>query len=487
MLKKPSHKAWKSLSNLGWLIAVGLVAATVGCRAPRTIRDPEFAALAATPSVACASAESVTSAVMPVAAELSGPRPVDEYVAFALSQNPEIQVKRKQVEAAAMRVPQAASLEDPMLDVTGYPFYPFVPQQVGGRVTYEIMASQQVPWFGKLRTKACAAEAEVDAARAELVVAELEVLEQVKRAYYELYLVQTSIEITEQSRKLAVDFSKIAETKYRTGTVGQQDLLRAQLEVSNIDTELVRMRQELQSAQARLARLLHVSPETPVQALPELPAEQIPNDLERLYALAIEARPDLHAQLAAIRRDRLNVDLARLQYYPDVTLKANWGDMGTAQAMSPEADGIGMLGVGFGANIPIYRKRLDAGVREAEAKTVASAWEYDALRDKTQEEVKDLFAQLTSQEQLLTLFRTEIIPKAELTLKVSTSAYQTGKIDILMLIDNWKQLLQYRIGQQRLEAQVRQTLASLERAVGGVSLTAAPNVPSDAPTPSPSN
>ncbi len=98
--------------------------------------------------------------------------------------------------------------------------------------------------------------------------------------------------------------------------------------------------------------------------------------------------------------------------------------------------------------------------------------------------MKDLFAQLTSQEQLLTLFRTDIIPKAELTLRVSISAYQTGKIDILMLIDNWKQLLQYRIGQQRLEAQVRQTLASLERAVGGVSLTAA-NVPTDVPAPPP--
>ena len=47
--------------------------------------------------------------------------------------------------------------------------------------------------------------------------------------------------------------------------------------------------------------------------------------------------------------------------------------MSTYQAMSPEADGIGMLGVGLGANIPIYRKRLEAGVREAEAKTVASA------------------------------------------------------------------------------------------------------------------
>lgn len=474
----------QTASHCVWLIVAGLLSSTIGCRASQTIRDPEFTAIAVTPPFAAPSPATVAVAMLPVEASLAGPRPVDEYVAFALSQNPEIQVKRKQVEAAAMRVPQAASLEDPMLDVTGYPFYPYVPQQVGGRVTYEIMASQQVPWFGKLRTKAGAAEAEVDAARAELAVAELEVLEQVKRAYYELYLIQTSVEITGQSRKLAVDFSKIAETKYRTGAVDQQDLLRAQLEVSNVDIELVRMRQELQSEQARLARLLHVSPDTPVQALSALPAEQIPHDLERLYALAIAARPDLHAQLAAIRRDRLNVDLARLQYYPDVTLKASWGDMSTYKAMSPEADGIGMLGVGFGANLPIYRKRLEAGVREAEAKTVASAREYDALRDKTQEEVKDLFVQLTSQEQLLTLFRTDIIPKAEQTLKVSISAYQTGRIDILMLIDNWKQLLQYRIAQQRLEAQLRQTLASLERAVGGASLTAvAPDIREELPTP----
>jgi outer membrane protein TolC len=276
---------------------------------------------------------------MPVAAELSGPRPVDEYIAFALCQNPEIQVKRKRVEAAAMRVPQAASLEDPLLDVNGWPLYAHAPQQAGGRMTVDVMASQQVPWFGKLRARASAAEAEADAACAELAAAELEVVEQVKRAYYELYLVQTATEITQQSRNLAVEFGKIAEAKYRTGLVDQQDLLRAQLEISNVDVELVRMRQELLSAQARLARLLHVSPETPVRALAELPEEQVPGDIERLYALAIEARPDLHSQLAAIRRDRFNVDLARLQYFPDLTLKFGWGEMTTSRALTHRGEG----------------------------------------------------------------------------------------------------------------------------------------------------
>lgn len=468
------------------LILIGLAVCMVGCRTAHTVRDPEFAEVASAALVNDAACEPISEAGIAIEPRLAGPHAVDEYVSWALAQNPEIHAKRKRADAAAMRVPQASALEDPMLDVTGYPFYPYVPQAVGGRSTYEIMASQQIPWAGKLRTRAAAAAAEAAAACAELAATELEIVEQVKRAYYELYLVQVSTDILRQNRALVEDFAAIAEMKYRAGAVNQQDVLRARLEVSNIDAQLLQLEQQLHQARARLARLLHAPPDTPVEALPTLAVEQIPIDLERLYALAIEARPDLDAQLAEIRRDRLNVDLARLQYFPDLTLRASWGDMTTDRAMSPMADGIGMIGVGFGANVPIYRKRLDAGVREAEAQTVASAREYDARCDKAREEIKDLVAQLTSQEQILALFDAEIIPRAEQTLAASTSAYRAGGGDILMLIDNWRRLLEYRVGQQRLEVQMRQTLASLERSVGGASLGGAaemiPIPPNGSPT-----
>jgi outer membrane protein TolC len=329
------------------------------------------------------------------------------------------------VDAAALRVPQAASLNDPNVSVMSYPFYPYVPQTASGRMTVDVVASQEVPWCGKLRTKADAAQAEVDMARADLVAAELEVVEQVKRAYYELYRVQKSFEISQQSRESAVRLSRVAEARLKAAQVNQQDFLRAELEVANIDTELVKLRQELESAQARLARLLHVSPDTPVRALQDLPAEQVPRDLARLYARAIAARPELHAQLAAVRRDRLSTDLARLQYYPDITYSFGWGAMTTDKALAPTADGIDNLSVGVMADIPIYRKRLDAGVREAEATAVASAREYENLRDRTQEEIKDLLAQATSQQELLQLFQEKIIPKATQTLDVSIPAYES--------------------------------------------------------------
>jgi len=466
-----------------WIFTIGLVAATClsqGCRAPREIRDPEYAdvvnALAEAP---CAGPQ---AAVPPVAPPLAGPQPVEVYLEYALSQNPDIQAARKRVEAAANRVPVAASLQDPMLGVTAFPA---AIQTAAGQQQLTMSASQQVPWFGKLSMRAGAAEAETNVARSQLAAAELEVIEQVKRAYYELYYVQRAIRITEEDQKLLIDLTRIAEAKYRTGTVSQQDVLRAQLEASNLDAELIRLRQQLQSSQAQLAQRLHVSPETPVGAVEQLPAEQIPGDLDRLYEQAVAARPELHAQLAALSRDRQTVELARLNYFPDLTASVTWSDIAD-QGLSPIANGQDAVGIGVSVNVPLYRKRLDAAVRASEAQTTATARQYDSLRDKTVQEVKDLFVQATSQYELIKLFRDDIIPKADQTLKVSASAYETGKTDFLQLVDNWRQLLRYQIMVQRLESQLQQTLAALERVVGGeLPLEAAPAVPQPQPEPLP--
>jgi outer membrane protein TolC len=318
-----------------------------------------------------------------------------------------------------------------------------------------------------LDARAEVAEAETEMARRELAAAELTVIEQVKRAYYELYFIQRAIRITEEDKGLLSDLSTIAESKYRTGTVSQQDVLRAQVEVSNLNAELIRLRQQLESTQARLAQVLHVSPDTPIRAIEQLPREQIPRDLERLYRQAVAARPELQAQLAAVHRDRQSVELARLAYFPDFAFTAEWMGMATEGALAPSADGVPDVGIGMTVNLPIYRKRLDAGVRESEAKTVASARKYDSLRDQTVQEVKDLLVQATSQKELIDLFRDDIIPKADQTLRVCTGAYEAGKTDFLQLIDNWRQLLRFQLAHQRLESQLQQTLASLDRVVGG--------------------
>lgn len=456
-----------------------------GCKTARQVRDLEYPQESPVVPAAWHMPVAPGSVVNPVVEELAGPQPVETYIQFALTQNSGIQLARQRVEAAAMRVPQAASLKDPMLNVTGWPIYPNTPQTASGRMTVDMMVSQELPWFGKLRTKAEAAAAEVSAAREQLAAAELQTAEEVKLAYYDLYLVHQSIRLIEQDRSFLADIVEIADALYRTGKTGQQDVLRLQAELSNVDGELIQMRQMQESARAELARVLHISPETPLATVDDLPAEDLPRDLERLYEQAVVARPELHAMLAEIERDQRMVEMARLEYRPDFTFQLGWAEMTANRAISPVADGIDNIAAGVSVNLPIYRKRLDASLREAEAEAAASAHQYDQIRDETQREVKKLFTQAVSQRDLAQLFRESIIPKTEQAFQISLREYQVGKTEFADLIGNWRELLRFHLSQLKLESQLRQSMASLERVVGGY-LSAPPASeppPADEPMP----
>ena len=453
--------------------AVLAVVFIAGCRSAQQIHDPEFAGVEQAIRQARHSAAPEVEADSPVFTALEGHHAVEEFIQFALGQNPEIHAARKRMEALAYQVPIAASLQDPTLKMT---FFPEQIQTASGQQEFALSADQKLPWRGKLTTRAEVAEAQTNVARAKLAAIELDTVESVKRAYYELYYIQKTIEVTEAERGLLIEILAVADTRYKTGDTSQQDVLRAELEILSIEDSLIRLRQQLESGQARLARVLHISPQTKMLALRQLPEEQAPQDLDWLQQQALCARPELHAQLAAIQRDRQSVELARLNYVPDVSLGATWIDVANA-GISPVANGQDAFLINFGMNLPVYRKRLESTVRSAEAQVVSTTRKYDSLRDGTLEQVTDLFAKAQSQSDLLTLFEHDILPKAQQTLDVSILAYNVGEVDFLTLIDNWRQVLRYEVSYHRLEASLRQTLAELERVVGGMNINGPGAIP----------
>jgi len=435
-----------------------------GCKSAQQIHDPGYAQVSQ--SVQQAAYAPAQATVNPISADLQGPHSVEEYIQYALSQNPDIQAARKRVEANAYQVPVASSLQDPNLGMT---FYPEQVQTASGPQEFALNISQKFPARGKLNAQGELAESQTNETRAQLAAVELATVAKVKRAYYELYFIQQTINVTEADKLLLVEMRDVANVRYKTGKVSQQDLLRAELEISNVENELIRLEQKLVSGQAKLARLLHISPQTKLLALEHIEPGSLPADLDWLQRQAIASRPELHAQLATLEKDRQALNLARLAYKPDVTLGATWIDVGST-GVSPVANGNDSFLITAGINLPVYRKKLDSAVRSAEAKAVSTARTYDSLKDETLEEVADLFAQAKSQQDLLTLFREDILPKARQTLEVSSQAYNTGEVDFLTLVDNWRELLRYEVSFLRLEASLGQSLAELERVIGGIDI-----------------
>lgn len=452
-----------SNAPLIWLLVVAATVVSTGCRGRGSVVDNRFNKLSKDVSISQQEAAYPTSGVNPVFEDLSGPHSLEEYLRIGLRQNSEIQEVRMMVESLANRVPQAASLPDPNLNATTFP-EPI--QTAAGEQQFGLAMSQKVPWRGKLATRAAMAEDEVNAGRARLAGVELKVVEQIKNAYYELFFVQQSIRILEEDNEKLEAMEAMVDRMYRVKrTVTQQDVLQVQVAIARVETERVQLKQKKESAQARLARLLHISPDTQPEALETLPIPVPVQGIQELYRKALESKPELHAQILSIKRDRKATCLAELKNYPDLNFGFNW--ISTAgSGVSPVANGDDAFMLTLGMNLPVYRKRLDAGVREAQTRALSSARKYDRLKDETLEGVADLFAKIRSQQETLRLFREDIIPKQRLVFKQSEDDYQVGKTDFLQMIESWRQLLRYQLEERRADVDLHKSLAALAREMG---------------------
>jgi outer membrane protein TolC len=396
---------------------------------------------------------------------LDGPRPLGLYLQVAAERNPRILAAQREVAAIVETIPQETALENPMLQDTFWPDPEHSPQTASGRMPNSLMVTQQLPWLAKLRVRGEVAEQEAKMALAQLNQAQLEVIEQVSLAYYDIYYYQQAIRITEENAKLLRDLVSISEARLRTGG-SQQDVLRAQLEVDQLQNQLIELRQQLRMAQADLAALLHASPDLEPLALEPLVLPETPAVIEWLYEVAVRCRPELQERLHTIVREERRRELAALEKYPDFTAGFSWDAMTTDQAIAPTADGLDNYGVIVGASLPIWHHRIRAGVREAEHRMVESARSYDATRDDTFRQIRRLMAQILATEQQIDLYRDTILPRAGQTLRVSIPEYSTGGTDFFQVFNNYSEVLRLQIQLARLQANLGQSLASLERVIG---------------------
>ena len=394
----------------------------------------------------------------------SGPTHVEELVQYALANNPEVQAARYHARALGARVPQARSLPDPQLMTTV--FLESI-QTAAGPQEVALSLSQKLPWFGKLAFRSQAAYHDAMAAYARASAVELNVVERVKRAYFDVFFLQNAAHETLRLQPRLEDVIAIARTKYETSVpgAGLESVLQAEIELSKLKTRLVGLEQAKTEAQARLVGVLHLEPHTPIEPVRELDRSNLAHTAKLLVDLAEASQPELDARRREVSRDRSAIAVAEREYWPDVTLGLSWYSI-RSEGISPVANGRDAYAVGVGVNLPLYRQRLDATVREARCRTASSNRRYAAARDQVRAEVEVLYARFTEHHRVLEILESEILPRAEQGFELSTEAYRTGRQDFQQLVDSYRTLLDYRIDFHRRVAMREQAIASLERAVG---------------------
>ena len=406
--------------------------------------------------IGCASSFAAIAAEPPLGADLHG------LLSYAREHNPALTAMRYEAEAASLRVQPAGALPDPVLrtelmDITnqGTNKPPsLLPSQVGG-TRYLLM--QSVPWFGKLDLQRGIAEAQVAGARGQTAIAWVDLSGKIKTAYAMHYYLSDSIRLTRATLDLTKRLEKIAQTRYANGLGTQQEVIRAQIEQTDLQTMLIELDNEQHHVHASLNNLLsrpaNADLAEPLQLRP-IPASARLTSLEdRLRA----HNPQLQVADASVNEAQQNRDLTYKNRYPGFTL-------GVAPTQSGSTVKSWDLMVEF--NIPLQQESRRSQEHEAEAKMAASAARQASLLNQMLSELSESVSALETAQRTDKIITTRLLPQAELSFQAALSGYETGKLDFATLLDTQRQILKAR--QQSLKAQyeAQLRLSEIERLIG---------------------
>jgi outer membrane protein TolC len=391
-------------------------------------------------------------------AEGSAP-PEDPLVASlveeALARNPDVLAVREAVDAARNRPPQARSLPNPMFSVT-YTNDGWSPTLgTEDMTTLAFMWEQDLPYPGKRRLRGEISAREAEQVEQRLERAGLSVAARVKRAYYALLLSRDLLDLIREQEEIWKQIEGVARARYTVGQGAQQDVLRVQIEVTRVEQLRTEQEAEVQIRVAELNRLLDRPATGPLETTAHLALRPFESGLDDTVERLSGISPELKSAGVAVERANLAVALARKELKPDFSVQGGYMNRG---GLPP------MWQAGFGVSVPLYRKRLSAGLAEAEAQARSLERLVESVRLQLRFRTQERLAQLQATGKIAELYRRGIVPQDRMSVDAALANYQTGKVPFIAVLEALTTLYNDRATHLKLIASHEQIRASLEEA-----------------------
>ncbi len=385
---------------------------------------------------------------------------LNELIEEGLKSSPEVLAARSRAVAAGYRIPQAKSLPDPMAMV-GYQNDGFSGFTLGQSIMSMAMAgvSQMFYFPGKRGLKGEMAAKDAESLEALSEAAGHKVAEQIKVAFYDLFLAYKTIDILEERSALFSKIEDAAQGRYASGTGMQQEVVMAQTEKYMILEQEEMQRQRIQARQGILNTAVGREANAPLgrPALP--PASVFSANLDEAASMAKDRSPDVRSKRKMVEGAEAKVKLARKEYYPDVTVGGQYfyrsGYLGDMWSMT------------FSFNLPIfYKSKQEKALGEAEESLLEAKRELTATELMLTGSVRENYSMVRAADRLMKLYKEGLMPKVNQDVQLAFSNYVTGRIDALTAITRIKSLLDYDVLYWTQHAEREKAIARLHALMG---------------------
>ena len=279
---------------------------------------------------------------------------------------------------------------------------------------------------------------------------------QVASEFVSVQLAESTLDLARQDLKSFQDTVDINRERYRAGDISKDDYLKIELQLLQF---------QMDESQARLARAQALSDLRQLVGYESVPADYdvagdldyqaLHANLEDLQMKALASRPDLRAAQQGVTAATSQYQLQKAIAKVDFTGQINYTHINDLSTISL-----------FG-NVPLPVFNRNQGEIARARFLITQAQEQEkATTDQVLTDVRDAFAGLESNDEVIRLYRSGYLDQAQEDRDISQYAYQRGAASLLDFLDAERSYRAAQLGYRQALASYTTALEQLREAVG---------------------
>jgi cobalt-zinc-cadmium efflux system outer membrane protein len=387
--------------------------------------------------------------------------PLSAYIDTALKNNPSLKVYNFLSSSMQQKIKPSRALDDPMIygGVMNLPLNFNFRQDM--MTMTQVGIKQNFSISKKYAFKGAVAQKEFELSIYDVSAQRLTLIKEVKQQYYDLYAQTKAIETAQNSLGTMRSFIEISNTRYSIGQGTQQDVFKAQLELTKMQEELIKMQSMREDMVAIFNTLLARNKGDSIRIPNEIKFHKIDLRMDSLMGTADRNSPVLLSTKMMLSKDSASYQLAKASKTPDFNTGLWYGQR---QASSPDGSKASdMIGFQFGMTLPIYSKqKQNPLISASNIEIQKSQSQIEAMKNEIELMLHHALTNARKNETLITLYEKQLIPQAVENLNAGITGYQQNKIDFMTLTDNFLSVYNYRLQYYQSIADYMKSVAELE-------------------------
>tara|TARA_R100000951_G_C2643994_1_gene181905 strand:+ start:65 stop:1297 length:1233 start_codon:yes stop_codon:yes gene_type:complete len=363
---------------------------------------------------------------------------LEEYFQIAAENNPELKAKYKRAEAAMEKIPQVSSLQDPSLSF-GFFISPVETRVGPQRAKFSL--TQMFPWFGTLKAQGNVAALNAEAQFQVFNDAKNKLYYKVAQAYYPLFELYQIEAIEKENKAILETFKTIANAKYENGKGTMVDLLRVDMMIDDVKTNLSILESQKKPLKTRFNKLLNRDQNDSITIPTEVPSIQAQSfdESDSLFA----EHPLMEQLNLQIKASEAKVLAVKKQGLPKIGVGLDYVLVGERTDMDVSGNGRDVLMPMVTMSIPIFRKKYKAAEKEANLMRESYQFKKEALDNQLTVQYENALFKIEQQLDLLELYNHQI-ERTEQSIKLILASYQNTGNDFEEVLRMQQQLLKYQ-------------------------------------------